>query len=89
MFFRTRNGHGRLYIKLAENAIEWLQHHISLSAYNTLLQHGRQARLAQPLAKNGEKEGTKPLDRVTTNTTCTSMTKAPRSPGPTNHNSCA
>jgi hypothetical protein len=61
-FLRTHNGRGHLYIKLAENAIEWLQYHISLSAYNTLIQHGRRGRLAQPLAKNGEKAGTEPLN---------------------------
>jgi hypothetical protein len=36
-YFRTRNGRARFCIKLEENAIEWLQHHTSLSSYNTLL----------------------------------------------------
>jgi hypothetical protein len=41
-----------LSLNFEENVKEWLQHHTSLSAYNTLLQHKRQARLTQPLAKN-------------------------------------
>jgi hypothetical protein len=39
--------------------------------------------------RDGKKVGMEPLDHVTTNTTHTSRTKAPRSPGPTNHSSCA
>jgi hypothetical protein len=69
IFFRTCNGRAHLCIRLAENAKEWLQHHTSLSAQKTLLQHKRQARLTQPLVKNGEKMGTELLDRVTTNNT--------------------
>jgi hypothetical protein len=76
LFFRTRNGSARLCIKLAENAIDRLQYHTSLSAYNTLHRHRRQEHLTQPLAKKGQKAGTKLLDRVTTNAAHTSMAGA-------------
>jgi hypothetical protein len=66
-FLRIRNGSARLCIKLAENAIERLQHYTSISAYNTFHRHRRQEHLTQPLAKKGQKSGTKLLDRVTTN----------------------
>jgi hypothetical protein len=75
-FLRTRNESARLCIKLAENAIERLQHHTSLSAYNTLHRHRRQEHLAQPLAKKGQEAGTKLLDRVTTNAAHTSTAGA-------------
>jgi hypothetical protein len=73
-----------IVLSFQENANEWLQHHTSLSANNTLLQHRRQEHLAYPQERMWAWS-----HHVTTNTTHTSTTKAPRSPRPTNHCSCA
>ena len=57
IFFENPQWSARHCIKLTRNAKEWLQHHMSPSAYNTHLQHRHRAHLAQTQPKNGEEAG--------------------------------